>query len=99
MLINFQRGTGVNLFLTNPQRIVKKQNPRMGDVFAVCGLVAFYRVIPTNRLYTIKAGKKPIELCTCVNCERFDLYVMRSKKGSCAYNAYARMLRQRTNTR
>ena len=71
----------------------------MGDVFAVCGLVAFYRATPSNKLFTIKAGKGAIELCTCINCEQFDLYVMRSKKGSCAYNAYASMLRQRTKTR
>ena len=78
---------------------MKKQKPKMGEVFAVCGLVGFYRAKHTNKLYSIKAGKGSIELCTCINCERFDLYVMRSRKGSCAYDAYARMLRERTNTR
>ena len=95
MLFDFQKISGKNMLLTKPQRLMHYQTGRMGNVFSCCGLVAFYRPQRKTELFAIKAGKSPINLCTCVQCEKIDLYLMRRQEGSCEI---AKWLRKRTST-
>ena len=98
MLIEFQGKTGLNLLITEPFWLTKLQTGSMGDVFSCCGLVAFYRPKPGGALYSVKAGKGAIELCTCFHCEQFSLYLMRQKKEDCPIMKMM-IMRARTQTK
>ena len=86
MLADLQKYTCLNLFLTYPKPIVKKQTPgKMYDAFSVCGLVAFYKPNPEGPCFSIKAGKGAIELCSCIFCGTG--YIMcRKEKDKCLFH-------------